>query len=53
MQGSCFIFLQQTVDNLGANIILIALKQAAAKEHPRASNNFILGFAVIVAESGR
>jgi hypothetical protein len=53
MQRPRIVFLQQTIDNLGANIVLIVLEQTASEEHPRASDNFILGFVITVAQTGR
>lgn len=53
MQRPCLVFLQQTIDDLGANVVLVFMEQTAGEKHTRASDDFILGFVVILAETGR
>jgi hypothetical protein len=51
MQRSCLVFLQQTIDDLGANIILVIPEQIAGEKDPRASDDLVLCFVITVTQA--
>lgn len=52
VQGPQLVLLQQTVDDLGADVLLVRLEEGAGEEHPRAGRNVILRLAGPIAERG-